>query len=86
MADKYAYTGLEVVARHEPEAHYETDANGMRQQVELPGFITLGVLIDGHFVGIGRYHAAEVHEGIARAQSQDAEQPDVGSAAPQPGQ
>jgi hypothetical protein len=70
MPKDYKYTGLEVVARHEPETHYETDANGMRQQVELPGFITVGVLVDGHFLGLGRYHASEVAEGIERAKAQ----------------
>jgi len=71
MADEYKYTDLRLVARHDPEQHYETDANGMRQQIELPGFITVGVLIDGHFVGLGRYHAAEVAEGIERAKASD---------------
>lgn len=79
MAEQFAYTGLEVVARHEPVAHFETDANGIRREVELPGFTTIGVLIDGHFVGLGRYHTTDIQEGIERAgQAQAADEPTAG--------
>ena len=75
MADEYKYTDLQLVARHDPEPHYDTDANGIRREVELPGFVTVGVLVDGHFLGLGRYHASEVFEGIDRAKSQTQDEP-----------
>ena len=66
MSD-YIYTNLPVHARHKPDQHFELDANGIRKEVELPGFVEIGVEIDGHFLVLFRKHTAGLLADIARA-------------------
>jgi hypothetical protein len=68
MAD-YTHTGLKVVGLHEPDYSTEKDGNGVPHQVELPGFYTVGVEIDGVFVPILRRKAAGLFADIERAKN-----------------
>ena len=57
--------GLEV--RHLPDYSYEPNASGGKDKTELPGFIEIGVPVDGHFVVLAREKAQPIFEGIERA-------------------
>lgn len=76
MAD-YIYSNLPVHARHVPDQTQEVDSNGIRQNVELPGYVEIGVDIDGHFLVIARKATAGLLADINRAK-QNASSPGNG--------
>lgn len=69
---EYTYTNLKVVGKHEPEHSTELDAYGNKEQVELPGFITIGVELEGVFVPLVQRKAAGLLADIERAKSKSA--------------
>lgn len=69
------HSDLKVVGKHEPEYSVETDASGIKYNVELPGFYSIGVEIDGVFVPLMRRKAAGLFADIKRAQAAAAQAP-----------
>ncbi|PYO44588.1 MAG: hypothetical protein DMD33_02620 [Gemmatimonadetes bacterium] len=68
MSD-YLYSNLPVHVRHLPDQSVETDANGINHVVELPGFVEIGVEIEGHFRPLAKFKAAGLLADIERAKS-----------------
>jgi hypothetical protein len=54
---------------HEPDNSVEKDSNGVPVVVPLPGFYTIGAVVDGVFVPIFRRKAAGLFADIARAKA-----------------
>jgi hypothetical protein len=75
------YEGLSLEVRHEPDYSVETRDEGIKERVELPGFLNFGVVVDGVFVTILRRKAAGLFADVKRAKAaRDAE----AAAAPPP--
>lgn len=67
---------------HEPDFSNEVDGNGAKQRVELPGFIEIGVLVNGHKVALHRLKAGNLLPQLDKAKA-DA-QAKADAAPPQP--
>jgi hypothetical protein len=70
----YLYTDLTVQVRHVPDYSVELDAAGRPVEQELPGFIELGVILDGVFVPLERRKASGLLADIERSRAQQAQQ------------
>jgi len=68
MADEQ-YDQLQMVGLHEPDYSVETDTNGKKTQVELPGFYHVGFLKDGVFRPVYSMKAAGLFADIERAKN-----------------
>ena len=67
---------LQLVGRHVPDYSTETNSDGSKVQVELPGFYEVGFLKDGVFRAIYTLKAASLLADIATAKAnQPAETP-----------
>lgn len=85
---------VEVIARRTPDYSTETDANGQRGTVELPGRVEFGVISDGAFFAIAeikgghfftrREIAAQQQRDTEAAQPSEPEQTDEQPAPPPP--
>jgi hypothetical protein len=72
MSD-YAYENLPLVARFVPDFSLEVGPDGNKRQVELPGFIDFGTVVEGVFVPLERRKAPGLLADIERAkQANDA--------------
>jgi hypothetical protein len=67
MADEYEHTGLEIVGRRLPDHSFDTDSDGIKHKVELPGKYQVGVLIEGAFHPLAQWGYASVQKRIANA-------------------
>ena len=67
MAESVLYTGLPLEVRHVPDYSTETGDEGVKVQVQLPGFLEFGVTLDGAWVPLLSQKAAGTFEKIARA-------------------
>jgi hypothetical protein len=65
MADD-KLTQLELFGRHVPDFSWETDPNGSKVQVELPGTFEVGFVLEGVFRPIYTLKAAGLLADIAR--------------------
>lgn len=81
MSD-YMHTGLELVGKHIPDSSIESDADGNKTRVALPGKYQVGTVIEGVFVPLLERKAAGLFADIERhkqSQSQEGEtQPQSG--------
>lgn len=64
---RYAYEGLNVVLRHDPDYTTEKQPDGTLERVELPGIYMLGVDIDGAFFPIGPIHGGSLANALEHA-------------------
>jgi hypothetical protein len=71
---------LQLVGRRVPDYSMETDANGVKQQVELPGHFEVGFMLDGAFRLLSSFPAAGLLADVERAKAAAA---DSSSAAPE---
>lgn len=62
----YTHTGLTLSVLHEPDYSIEQGPDGLPTKVELPGFITLGVEVDGVFVPLQKRKAGGHFEDVRR--------------------
>jgi hypothetical protein len=81
MSD-FAYENLPLVARFVSDYSLEVGPDGNKRQVELPGFIDFGTVVEGVFVPLERRKAPGLLADIERAkqadgQAQAAAQPQV---------
>ncbi len=60
---------LQFVGRHVPDVSVETDANGHKVEVPLPGMYEVGLLKDGVFRAVHTFKAAGLFADIARAKA-----------------
>lgn len=74
MADAL-YTGLTLDVRQVPESSVETDPSGNKVTQRLPGFLEIGVWLDGAWVVVQRFKAPGILADIKRAQDAKASQP-----------
>jgi len=65
----YIYSNLPVHARHVPELGHKEGSHDPHEMVELPGYIEIGVEIDGHFLVLFRKHTAGLLKDIQRAKA-----------------
>lgn len=63
------YTGLTLDLRRVPDYSSEEDANGNKVTVELPGFLELGVTLDGAWVTVQRFKAPGILADIERSKA-----------------
>lgn len=70
MSD-YEHTGLELVGRRVPDHSFETDSDGIRHKIELPGKYQVGVLIEGAFHPLAQFGYASVQKRIALAKKRE---------------
>jgi hypothetical protein len=73
--DKYLFTSVDVVAKHEPDYTTVVDQDGINQRSELPGFVTVGVLIGGKFMPFARFHGGDLTDEIETAKAAAAAAP-----------
>jgi hypothetical protein len=66
MSD-FAYDNLPLVARFVSDFSLEVGADGNKRQVELPGFIDFGTVVEGVFVPLERRKAPGLLADIERA-------------------
>jgi hypothetical protein len=64
---EFTHTGLSVVGLHEPEYSVDVGADGNYERTELPGFYSVGVLIEGVFLPLARFPAGRLLKDIERA-------------------
>ena len=69
---KDLHTDLQLVGRHIPDSSVETDANGNRHVVELPGFYEIGTYVEGAWLPIFRRKAPGLFADIERAKQAQA--------------
>lgn len=55
MARKFSAPKLYI--DHEPDSHFEVDGDGVKQHSELPGFLELGVEVNGVKIPLHRLKA-----------------------------
>jgi hypothetical protein len=74
MSDTFAYEGLTISVLREPDYSLEDDGAGGKMQVELPGRLRFGVVVDGVFVTLISRAAAGFDADVARAKAAAAAQ------------
>ncbi len=75
---EYIHEGLSLAVKHLPDFSMETDANGVKNQVPLPGFVQFGAEIEGVFVPLFTRKAGGLFDAIERLKRQQgAEAPAV---------
>lgn len=65
--DEPTFTNLQLVGLHVPDYSIETDANGTKQSIELPGVYQVGVLFGDHFHVIHAFKAGNAIDSIKAA-------------------
>lgn len=70
-----AYDTLQLVGLHEHDYSLEDDGAGGLKRVELPGFYTVGFMIEGVFKRLHTFKAAGMLADIERAKKAAAAQP-----------
>lgn len=64
MADSPQYQDVKLAGLHVPDFSIETDANGHKYSVELPGIYQVGVLFGDHFHVIHAFKAGNAIDAI----------------------
>lgn len=64
MADSPQFHSVNLVGLHVPDFSIETDANGHKYSVELPGVYQVGVLFGDHFHVIHAFKAGNAIDAI----------------------
>lgn len=67
------FSAPKLYIEHEPESSNEIDGNGVGYQQELPGFLEIGVEVDGHRIPLHRLKAGSLLPAIDAAKAKGKE-------------
>ena len=82
---EYVYENLPLVARFVSDFSLEVGPDGNKRQVELPGFIDFGTVVEGVFVPLERRKAPGLIADIERAKQANDQTPAAGTGPQQTG-
>lgn len=82
---EFAYENLPLVARFVSDFSLEVGPDGNKRQVELPGFIDFGTVVEGVFVPLERRKAPGLIADIERARQSDQQAQPAGTGPQQTG-
>jgi hypothetical protein len=71
-----------VYVDHEPDFTNEVDGNGVKHSIELPGFVEIGVVVDGVKVPLTRQKAGNLLPQLDKAKANAAKAAEAAPPAP----